>query len=58
MKYRPLSVIADGDFVVINWPYEENVGIKGTVNDSPAVMIIVTHLVSLPGPFTFVVEDV
>lgn len=57
MKYRPLSEIADGDFVVINWPYEKNVGIKGTVNDSPAVMILVPHLDSLPGPFTIVDAD-
>ena len=57
MEYRPLTEIADGEFVVIKWPYEKNVGIKGTVNNSPAVMILVPHLDSSPGPFTIVDTD-
>lgn len=57
MKYRPLSDIGDGDFVLINWPYEKNVGIKGTVNESPALMILASHIDNVQGPFTIVDTD-
>ena len=54
MIYRPLSEIGDGDFVLINWPYEKNVGIKGTVNETPAVMILVSQIDNVQGPFTII----
>lgn len=57
MNYRPLSDIGDGEFVLINWPYEKNVGIKGTVNDSPAVMILAAQIDNVQGPFTIVDAD-
>lgn len=56
-KYLPLEEIGDGDFVLINWPYEMNVGVKGTVNESPAVMILAPRIDTFPGPFTMVDND-
>lgn len=57
MKYRSLSQIDDGDFVLINWPNEKNVGIKGTVNECPAVMILAARIDNVQGPFTIVDAD-
>ena len=56
-NYVPLSEIGDGDFVLVNWPYDRSVGLTGTVNESPAVMVLVSQLDNVPGPFTIVDTD-